>query len=142
MKMRMMVMAMAAVLGISSFASAQISSAPSPYLQMEMVPEPVARASMAYPSDNCGPTVSASYSGRSSVLGSMLIRCGCASQPGCGNFQSTKTFIFGSCRQFFNAGSDCGVRGGCFGSGVGCWGVGGCGGYDPCSKGGNSFLNR
>jgi len=35
-------------------------------------------------------------------------RQGCANPLGCGNFWSDKTFIFGSCRQFFGHGRGCG----------------------------------
>jgi hypothetical protein len=32
---------------------------------------------------------------------------GCASPPTCGNLASERTFVFGSCNQFFNAGCKC-----------------------------------
>ena len=59
---------------------------------------------------------------------------GCESPVCCGNFASTRTFLFGSCRQFFNAGNKCGAMSGLFGSCNTC----GCAG--SCNNG--SFLNR
>jgi hypothetical protein len=41
---------------------------------------------------------------------------GCANPVGCGSCASEKTFLFGGCNQFFNAGNKCG--GGCGGGGL------------------------
>jgi hypothetical protein len=171
MRTRLFAVASLALLGFASFVSAQapvpvpapapITAAPrplmsqSPYLQMEMVPQPMSMPHAGFPGDpgawgggaggcGCGPTVANSTSRRTSLLGGLRIGCGCAIAPGCNNIHTEKTFIFGSCRQFFNAGSDCGPRAHCFGNCTG-GGLGCCVGirpYDPCSKGGNSFLNR
>ena len=59
---------------------------------------------------------------------------GCANSPNCGSLASERTFLFGSCRQFFNAGNQCG--GGC-GS---LYGPGGFGDKSFCNYG--SYLNR
>ena len=48
---------------------------------------------------------------------------GCANPVGCGSCASEKTFLFGGCDQFYNAGNKCGTHGGCGGSG-GCHGGG------------------
>jgi hypothetical protein len=64
----------------------------------------------------------------------LTIGQGCASGPYCGSFASERTFLFGSCRQFFNAGDKCG--GGC----GGLYGPGGFGDTSACKYG--SYLNR
>lgn len=91
---------------------------------------------------DCGPTCGKSLFGKlghskvGKVAAVPLIGPGCASPIGCSNFAAERTFIFGSCRQFFNPGNKCGLRGGCS---VG--GIGGChGSSDPCVYG--SYLNR
>ena len=43
---------------------------------------------------------------------------GCANSVGCGSCASEKTFLFGGCNQFFNAGNKCGTSGGCHGGGL------------------------
>lgn len=65
------------------------------------------------------------------------IGAGCANTVGCSNLASERTFLFGSCRQFYNPGNKCGFGfGGCASSPIGT-GIGSCG---PCSYG--SYLNR
>ena len=72
---------------------------------------------------------------------------GCASNPGCTNLAAERTFLFGSCRQFFTPGNQCG-RGGC-GSSL----FGGRGAHEPLLLGSSnlgtpnpcvygSYLNR
>jgi hypothetical protein len=104
---------------------------------------------------SCGPTVSNSNSSHYGA-GAFRIGAGCAMPIGCSNWAAERTFLFGSCRQFFNPGNDCGSSsyrfGGCNGSGYpgsgGC--NGGCGGVNyggggkekhPC-QGVTSYLNR
>ena len=55
---------------------------------------------------------------------------GCASTAGCSSCKQERTFLFGSCHQFFNAGNDCG-RGN---------GHGPCGPVSPCTY--FSYQNR
>ena len=81
-----------------------------------------------------GPGLFASVHSR--IAGSPLtIGRGCANTPGCGSFASERTFLFGGCNQFFNAGNKCG-GGGCGGA----YGPGGFGDTTPCKYG--SYLNR
>ena len=65
----------------------------------------------------------------------LTIGRGCANNPGCGSFASERTFLFGGCNQFFNAGNKCG-GGGCGTA----YGAGGFGDTTPCKYG--SYLNR
>ncbi len=44
--------------------------------------------------------------------GLLRIGDGCASNPGCTNLAAERTFLFGSCRQFFTPGNQC-AHGGC-----------------------------
>ncbi len=90
----------------------------------------------------CGPTLNNSkHHG---------IGAGCSMPIGCSNFAAERTFLFGSCRQFFNPGNDCGSHSNRFGgcNGTGYPGIGGC---NSCGGGGNekhpcqgvtSYLNR
>ena len=64
----------------------------------------------------------------------LAIGRGCANTPGCGSFASERTFLFGGCNQFFNAGNKCG------GGGCGNGSAGGFGDTTPCKYG--SYLNR
>ena len=67
------------------------------------------------------------------------IGAGCASPVGCSNWAAERTFMFGSCNQFFGAGHKCGHGfgfGGCATGPIGT-GIGSCG---PCVYG--SYLNR
>jgi len=93
---------------------------------------------------SCGPTVSNTNSHHYGI------GAGCAMPIGCSNWAAERTFLFGTCRQFFNAGSDCGSHayrfGGCNGTGyAGNGGCNSCGGggkeKHPC-QGVTSYLNR
>ena len=72
------------------------------------------------------------------------IGAGCANTVGCSSPASERTFLFGSCHQFFNPGNKCGgghgfggfLRGDCATGPIGT-GIGSCG---PCVYG--SYLNR
>lgn len=67
------------------------------------------------------------------------IGAGCANPIGCSNWASDRTFVFGSCNQFFGAGGKCGGHWGFGGCATGPLGTGisSCG---PCVYG--SYLNR
>lgn len=90
---------------------------------------------------NCGTPATSSYAscdpcstGKRSLLGggllsSLKIGSGCANPVDCGSCASEKTFVFGSCRQFYNPGNDCWKHG--FGGGCG---AGGCGHGGGCKK--------
>ena len=93
---------------------------------------------------SCGPTVANTNSHHYGI------GAGCAMPIGCSNWAAERTFLFGSCRQFFNPGNDCGSHAGRFG---GCNGTGypGAGGCNSCGGGGKekhpcqgvtSYLNR
>lgn len=70
-----------------------------------------------------------------------LIGEGCRNPIGCGNFASERTFLFGSCRQFFNPGFDCaGPFSHCFPKHSLIYGTGGIGDHKRCEYG--SYLNR
>ena len=64
------------------------------------------------------------------VFGGAKIGAGCESPAGCGSFASERTFLFGSCKQFYNPGSDCGKHGG-LGGGCGAGGCKNCGLIPP-----------
>ena len=76
------------------------------------------------------------------LLNPFLIGEGCKAPVGCGNLCSERTFIFGSCKQFFNAGEKCGR--GCLGGFGNCaaypLGTGGLGDHNSCAYG--TALNR
>ena len=66
---------------------------------------------------------------RGGFLSRATIGEGCANPITCGNWASERTFLFGSCKQFFNPGNKCGG--------------GGCGSHNnpgPCSY--STYLNR
>jgi hypothetical protein len=44
-------------------------------------------------------------------LGGLAIGAGCENPVTCGNCATEKTFLFGSCRQFYSPGRDCGGHG-------------------------------
>ncbi len=64
------------------------------------------------------------------LLGGAKIGAGCANPVGCGTVASERTFLFGSCKQFYNPGSDCGKHGG-LGGGCGAGGCKNCGLIPP-----------
>ena len=75
--------------------------------------------------------------------GGLAIGAGCQNPVTCGNCATEKTFLFGSCRQFYSPGSDCGGAGGfgCFGlKRPIAYGPGGLGDHYPCEYG--SYNNR
>lgn len=77
--------------------------------------------------------------GRGGVLSGLTIGEGCRSEPGCGTFASERTFLFGGCNQFFNAGYKCTLCGR-KDRGVYPMGTGGLGVHTPCVYG--TYLNR
>ena len=83
--------------------------------------------------DSCGSAKKGGHHGR---LG---IGAGCANSVGCSTCAQERTFLFGSCNQFFNAGNNCGHGfgfGRCATGPIGT-GIPACG---PCVYG--SYLNR
>lgn len=118
-------------------AAGLLSSASSAVAQGHAVPAPTfvqPGAAPTFVSADCGthgavsavPTERPGFAAR--VWNAVTIGEGCRNPVGCGNFASERTFLFGSCRQFFNAGYKCSV----FGAGL----LGHC----PCEYG--SYLNR
>jgi hypothetical protein len=84
----------------------------------------------------------AASAGPKTALHGLAIGAGCANPIGCGSPASEKTFVFGSCRQFYNPGNDCRGFFSCGGKHCGQPLVYGPGGLnDPiCSYG--SYMNR
>ena len=68
---------------------------------------------------------------RSSVFGKLLIGAGTINPVSCGCLASERTFIFGSCKQFYNPTQECH-------GGGGCWPVD----RRPPGLGVTSYLNR
>jgi len=85
--------------------------------------------------DLAGPVASRSVVHR--VLSPLFIGQGCATKPGCSNVAAERTFIFGSCNQFFNPGNKCGT--GKCGPGM-LFGQGNLGNSNNCVYG--TYLNR
>ena len=56
-----------------------------------------------------------------------LIGEGCRMPVGCSSLLAERTFIFGSCRQFYTPGNKCSLFPGGFPCGRGAYGYGGCG---------------
>jgi hypothetical protein len=73
------------------------------------------------------------------LLNPFLIGEGCASPIGCSNFAAERTFMFGSCNQFFNPGNKCSIFSFRSCASKAC-GAGGLGDYNTCNYG--SYLNR
>lgn len=71
------------------------------------------------------------------LLNPLTIGQGCASTPGCSTPAMERTFLFGSCNQFFNPGNKCGT--GKCGPGM-LFGQGNLGNSNNCVYG--SYLNR
>jgi hypothetical protein len=101
-------------------------------------------------SGNCvvaqGPGCAATTATKSRWKNLFCIGEGCANPVGCSNLAAERTFIFGSCRQFFNPGNDCGPCAHKLGNCSGASGKGGCSGCNnpekhPCA-GVTSHLNR
>ena len=96
-----------------------------------------AAPSHAAASEWCGDKASGHrFNLASKLFSPFTIGQGCASPVGCSTFASERTFLFGSCNQFFNAGTKCG-HGLCIGS---TFGSGGLGDHQRCVYGSN--LNR
>jgi len=143
--MRPLFLALCAVVASSAVASTQAPWSPSPLappaIQRETIsPVALAGGSAAAGCAGCGVSTAASpgpLAGLHARVASspLTIGQGCANSPNCGSFASERTFLFGSCRQFFNAGNKCG--GGC---GGGNGSIGGFGDGSPCKYG--SYLNR
>jgi len=133
-----------ALLGVAATVgtvSAQAPWSPSPLAPPAFPRHTVSPASMneVVPAGGCSTCApSAAVAGLYSrvVASPLTIGQGCANNPGCGSFASERTFLFGGCNQFFNAGNKCG-RGGC---GTGNGSAGGFGDTTPCKYG--SYLNR
>lgn len=69
--------------------------------------------------------------GTSGKAGLIRIGAGCAMPNGCSNLAAERTFMFGSCRQFFNAGGDCSLKNPVYGPRCA---------VPPCTY--NTYLNR
>jgi hypothetical protein len=57
------------------------------------------------PAAGCSSCETSKHSG-----GLIRIGQGCAMPHGCSSLPAERTFMFGSCKQFFNAGSDCSMK--------------------------------
>jgi hypothetical protein len=60
--------------------------------------------------NSCQPGLAAHGATGQHVAGLFRIGGGCAMPNGCSSHSAERTFLFGSCKQFFNAGSDCGMK--------------------------------
>jgi hypothetical protein len=60
--------------------------------------------------NGCQPGLAAHGSTGKHVAGLFRIGGGCAMPNGCSSLSAERTFMFGSCKQFFNAGGDCGMK--------------------------------
>ena len=136
-----------ALLGVA--ATVATSAAQSPWSPVPLGPpafprQTVSTVSMNVPvaeaggcsSCSSGAVAAGPLSGLATRVGNspLAIGRGCANTPGCGSFASERTFLFGGCNQFFNAGNKCG------GGGCGNGSAGGFGDTTPCKYG--SYLNR
>ena len=140
--MRHLLLALFGVAASLGTASAQGSWSPTP-----LAPPALPRQQSASPAalsdgvaqagcSTCAPAAVTSGGLHARLAASPLtIGAGCANSPYCGTLASERTFLFGSCRQFFNAGNKCG-GGGCGSA----YGPGGFGDGSPCKYG--SYLNR
>jgi hypothetical protein len=142
--MRHLFLAVCGVVASASLASAQGTWSPAPLGPPTFPRQTVSPASMSVsaPAGGCSTCGAAAapagpFAGLHSRFANspLTIGRGCANNPGCGSFASERTFLFGGCNQFFNAGNKCG-GGGC-GSG---YGPGGMGDGSVCKYG--SYLNR
>ena len=143
--------------GGSAFAQspAPVPVVAAPILQAQPAPIPMASAQMAPAmaapmaapvyggvggcSSECAPTAASKrIAGR--VLSPFLIGEGCANPVSCGSFASERTFLFGSCKQFFNPGNKCGLGFGHGGCAAYPLGTGGLGNHNTCEDG--TAVNR
>ena len=60
--------------------------------------------------NTCQPGLAAHGATGQHVAGLFRIGNGCAMPNGCSSLSAERTFLFGSCRQFFGAGTDCGMK--------------------------------
>lgn len=94
-----------AVISASASAQAPAAQAPAP------TPAPAAQAAPIVAVSTSGGCNSCGTSGKASKhhgAGLFRIGEGCASTAGCSSCKQERTFLWGSCHQFFNAGNDCG----------------------------------
>ena len=156
--MRSLFLAVCGVVASASLVSAQGTWSPAPLGPPTFPRQTVSPASMTVAAatggcSSCGAAAAAATAGCSScgttaapagpfaglhsrfASSPLTIGRGCANNPGCGSFASERTFLFGGCNQFFNAGNKCG-GGGCGTA----YGPGGMGDGSPCKYG--SYLNR
>ena len=142
--MRQLFLALLGVAATVATAAAQSPWSPAPLGPPAFPRQTVSPASMNVPvaevgggCSSCGGGSVGSGLAARVVNSPLTIGRGCANNPGCGSFASERTFLFGGCNQFFNAGNKCG-GGGCNSYGNGS--VGGFGDTTPCKYG--SYLNR
>ena len=143
-----LILAVAALLGTLGLAQAQ-QYAPAPIAPVSIhapaaLPveiSPITQASARSSGcATCGPVVAygtgcsaaPAHAHSHSCLSKLFIGGGTAQPNGCGCLASERTFLYGSCRQFFNPQNSCGA--GC----GGCWPVDR---RTPC-QGVTSYLNR
>ena len=106
---------------------------------MTAAPAPYATPTYGGCSTECAPTATSKrLAGR--IVSPFTIGEGCANPVSCGNFASERTFLFGSCRQFFNPGNKCGHSWGLHGCATSPLGTGGLGNHNSCEYG--THLNR
>ena len=142
--MRSLFLAVCGVVASASLVSAQGTWSPAPLGPPAFPRQTVSPASMtvAAAPGGCSSCGAATVAPAGPLAGlhsrfaasPLTIGRGCANTPGCGSFASERTFLFGGCNQFFNAGNKCG--GGCGSA----YGPGGFGDTTPCKYG--SYLNR
>ena len=99
---------------ISATASAQAPAAQAPAAPAAQAAPATAAPVVAVSTSGCSGCGKAASScdscGKGSKHGAGLFRIGegCASTAGCSSCKQERTFLWGSCHQFFNAGNDCG----------------------------------
>ena len=141
--MRQLFLALLGVAATFGTAAAQAPWSPTPLAPAAFPRQTVSPVSMSVADpvapgggcSSCGSTgtVAGPLSGLHSRIANspLTIGRGCANSVNCGTFASERTFLFGGCNQFFNAGNKCGG---------GCGNAGGFGDTTPCKYG--SYLNR
>ena len=142
--MRQLFLALLGVAATVGTAAAQAPWSPTPLAPAAFPRQTVSPVSMnevipAGGCSSCGAATAASVGPLAGLhsrfaASPLTIGRGCANSPNCGTFASERTFLFGGCNQFFNAGNKCG------GGGCGGGNAGGFGDTTACKYG--SYLNR
>lgn len=131
-----------AAVGLLGYGGAVSAADPAGSSVVVISPDPVAppTADAVVPAGGCAGCEAGKLGHGGNGLG-FRIGDGCKNVEWCGSFATQRTFVFGSCRQFFSPGYDCnGPFGKCFKGPGTIYGPGGLGGHDPCVY--SSFNDR